>query len=283
MDPSPIQSRAPRLNNVELSIRAPRADHYGEYYYAHCCGIDAPCRRGEPAWVAFFSRLAERVIAELAPNSCLDAGCGIGLLVEALRDRGVDACGIDFSTYAIDQVRRDLSTFCRVASLTEPLDRAYDLITCIEVLEHMPADEAETAVANLTAHTRSVLFSSTPDDYQEPTHLNVQPPDYWAGLFARYGFYRDFDFDAAFVSLHAVLFRRQLGAPIGVIRGYERRCDQLARENRELRAAALAAADATARQAAELEALELARERRVSHEVGCGTAALRLLQRLLRR
>ena len=49
-------------------------------------------------------------------------------------------------------------------------------------------------MANLCPHTADVLFSSTPFDYDEATHLNVQPPDYWAALFARHGFYRDVDF-----------------------------------------------------------------------------------------
>ena len=38
------------------------------------------------------------------PARLLDAGCAIGLLVETLRDRGVDARGVDISDYAIGRV-----------------------------------------------------------------------------------------------------------------------------------------------------------------------------------
>jgi glycosyltransferase involved in cell wall biosynthesis/SAM-dependent methyltransferase len=226
----------------------PLTAYYGNAYYSHSCGGNAPYQRDEPAWVAFFGRIADRLVSELAPRSVLDAGCAIGLLVEALRDRDVEAWGLDFSDYAIGQVRADLRPFCWVGSITEDLDRDFDLITCIEVLEHLPAEQAEVAVANLTNHTDRILFSSTPDDFQEPTHINVQPPEYWAGLFALHGFYRDLDFDASFVARHAVLFRRQRGALTPVIRGYERWCNQLTLENRELRAAHLAVAEAAANQ-----------------------------------
>jgi len=228
------------LSGATVTVSKPLAEYYGNNYYAHSCG-SSPYRRDEPAWVAFFGRIADQLVAELAPRSVLDAGCALGLLVEALRDRGVEAWGLDFSPYAIDQVRADIRPFCWVGSITRDLNRDYDLITCIEVLEHLPADDADVAIGNLTSHTDQMLFSSTSDDYREPTHLNVQPPDYWAGLFARHGFYRDVDFEAPYVAPHAVLFRRQHGAPIATIRAYERRCAQLARENRELRAAQLAA------------------------------------------
>ena len=63
-------------------------------------------------------------------------------------ERGVDAQGIDVSTYAIEQAEEHVSDRVRVASLAEPIDGRYDLITCIETLEHIPEDEAGTAIDN---------------------------------------------------------------------------------------------------------------------------------------
>ena len=80
-----------------------------------------------------------------------------------------------------------------------------------------------------------MLFSSTPSDYAEQTHLNVQPPEYWAGLFARASFYRDVDLEATFVAPHAVVFRRHRGSMVPIVRGYERRIWRLASEVRALR------------------------------------------------
>lgn len=207
---------------------------FDEHYYR--CGCGTPYRR-EARWLDFFSGVAEQIVGRLAPPTVLDAGCAMGFLVEALRDRGVAAEGVDVSEYALSQVRDDVKPYCRAASVLDPFPRRYALIVCLEVLEHLPPEAAEPAVANLCAFTDDVLFSSSPSDYSEPTHFNVQPADYWAELFARQGFIRDVDFDASFLTPWAVRFRRNAEALPRVVRAYERRFAQLWKENTELRAA----------------------------------------------
>ncbi len=201
---------------------------FDAYYFAHGCG--RPYQRDE-LWLSMFAAIADHIVAEIQPGTALDAGCALGFLVETLRARGVDAHGIDISEHAIQQVHPEVRPYCRVGSLLDPLDRTYDLIACIEVLEHLPRQDAERAVANLCRHTDDVLFSSSPTDYKEVTHLNVQPPEYWAELFARHGFYRDVDYDAAYITPWAVRFRRARGDafPRGVAAS-ERRTWQLLQE-----------------------------------------------------
>ena len=116
--------------------------------------------------------------------------------MEAFWRRGVQAYGIDLSEYAIHQVPEDLKGFCAVKSVLEPLPesfpRTYDLLTCIEVLEHLSQDEGQVAVKNIASKTRCILFSSTPhDDLAESTHVNVRPVIYWLQSFAEVGFYPD--------------------------------------------------------------------------------------------
>ena len=192
---------------------------FDDYYYAHGCG--APYRRDE-GWLAQFGRIADAIVREIQPHTVLDVGCAIGLLVETLRQRGVEAYGVDVSEYAIEQVHPSVRTYCRVGGATEPFGRRYDLITCIEVLEHMPPEQAQGAIANLCAHADGVLFSSSPLDYAEVTHFNVQPPEYWARLFAQQGFYRDVDTDAGFLTPWAVYFRRQDKPLAQIVADYER-------------------------------------------------------------
>jgi len=159
----------------------------------------------------------------------------MGFLVEELRRRGVECYGVDISEYAIARVHPDVRPFCWVGSITEPFPQRYDLIVCIEIVEHMPAAEAEKAIANLCQHTDDILFSSTPFDYKELTHFNVQPPEYWAELFARQGFFRDVDFDASFIVPWAVRFRRKTEPLPRLVREYERRFWLLWKENVDLR------------------------------------------------
>jgi SAM-dependent methyltransferase len=205
---------------------------FDEYYYAHCCGD--PYTRSEPL-LRFFAGIADRLVADVAPKTVLDAGCAIGLLVEALRARGVDASGIDLSSYAIGQVGDALRPYCRHGSIADEFPARYDLIVSLEVLEHMPPRDAEAAIANFCRHTDDVLFSSSPLDYKEPTHINVHPPEYWAEAFARHGFYRDVDFDASHITPWATRFRRRAEPLHRIVRDYERRFWELKLENSHTR------------------------------------------------
>ncbi len=205
-------------------------------YYARSCG--RPYERSAE-WLAFFGGIADRIAADIRPRRVLDAGCALGLLVETLRTRGIDAFGIDVSAFAVDHVHESVKRFCWQGSVSEPLREQYDLIVCIEVLEHMPAAEAETAIANFCEHSRDVLFSSSPFDLKEETHVNVHPPEYWAGQFARHGFYRDLDFDASFITSWAVRFRQRTDPPYRIVVDYDRAFSRAVIERNELRNKAL--------------------------------------------
>jgi hypothetical protein len=213
---------------------------FDAFYYAHSCG--RPYTRDDE-WLRFFGRIADRIRADFkaaGPSDdlrVLDAGCAMGLLVEALVARGIDAHGVDISEYAITQAAPAVAGRCRVRSLNsaDAFDGRYDLIVCIEVLEHMPADEARAALAGICAHTSDVLFSSSPTDFGETTHVNVQPPEAWAEAFAREGFLRDLDYDASFITPWAVRFRRRSEPLPRIVREYERVAARLAIERNELR------------------------------------------------
>lgn len=213
---------------------SPDKPAFDAYYYANCCG--RPYARDEQ-WLRFFAGIADRIAADTPGTGLkvLDAGCAMGLLVEALRARGVDAEGLDISEYAIAKVEGPARGHCRVASLTDPLPGRYDLIVCIEVLEHMPAADAQAALTNICAHTDDVLFSSSPFDLAEATHVNVLPPEGWAELFAREGFLRDLDYDASYITPWAVRYRRRRETIPRVVREYERAAARLAIERNELR------------------------------------------------
>jgi len=235
----------------------PYAEAYDARYYARGCG--EPYRR-DNVWLGFFRRVADRVVEGIGPGSVLDAGCAMGFLVETLRERGVEAWGVDVSAYAIGEAHPSIQAFVRVGTITEPFGRRYDLAVCIEVVEHLPPDEAPAAVANLCAHADDILFSSSPADHRELTHLGVRPPEHWAELFARHGFYRDVDFDASFLTPWAARFRKGLAraaepAFARVAAAYERKLWHLAEENEGRRAVAIEQQGELMAKDRELEAL----------------------------
>ena len=221
--------------------------YYNAYYYRQCCGAPWEDRQ---AWEHFLGDVADHILRDIHPTTVLDAGCGFGLLVALLRQRGIAAYGIDISEHALQNLFPEAQPYCQLGSITGqtaftvPFPENYDLILCIEVLEHLSPREAEFAIANLCQHTRDIIFSSSPFDYTEATHLNVQPPETWAALFAGQGFYRDTDFDASFVSHWAARWRR-LDEPSDhllrqrIVRQYERKFFPLWKENLDLRRQAL--------------------------------------------
>ncbi len=205
---------------------------FDAYYYAHDCG--APYERNE-AWLGFFDRVAEWIARTIGPATVLDAGCAYGFLVEQLRRRGVEAYGIDVSEFALAQVDSSVRDYCQPGSVTAPFGRRFDLIVCQEVLEHLPPEDGARAIANLAAHTDDVLFSSTPLDFREVTHFNVQSPDRWAAWFAEHGLFRDVDFDADFLTPWAMRFRRPKAPFSTVVAAYERALWRLEQERQARR------------------------------------------------
>jgi SAM-dependent methyltransferase len=221
---------------------ADKAQHpvYGEYYYAHDCGI---AYERNDHWLAFFARIADAIIETFAPATVLDVGCAKGFLVEALRQRGVEAWGIDISDYAIGEVPEALQSFCAVSGAHEELPPGfpaqYDLVTCIEVLEHVPDEHLKHAIANLSRWADRVLFSSSPDDYAEVTHLNVHPSEYWVSRLASHGCVRDFDVDVSYLTSWAIAFKKVPATLASVAGNYERSYGLVLREAREARNTAL--------------------------------------------
>jgi len=233
--------------NAESGLLDAISSLYDEEYYGESYAPGAPAyRREEEHWQRFFAGMADAIESQINPRSVLDVGCAIGMLVEALRARGVDAKGIDVSEWAIAQIPDDLRQYCRLGSVTDELEGQFDLITCIEVVEHLPPFLAEDVIGNLCRHAQCVLFSSTPDEFDELTHLNVQGPAYWTELFWRHGFVRQGEVDATFVAPHAVVFTRFDGDLGDLFHSYEMALQQIEKrlsEMKGLREEALTAHD----------------------------------------
>ena len=108
-------------------------------------------------------------LAPLAGKSALDIGCGGGILAEAMARRGARVTGIDLSEKALKVAQLHLLE-SKIAVAYEAISAedlaarspgAYDVVTCMELLEHMP-DPASTvrACARLARPGGHVFFST---------------------------------------------------------------------------------------------------------------------------
>jgi SAM-dependent methyltransferase len=215
-------------------------DYGGAYYASHLGGSDSYSWDSD-SWREFFTRMARRILDISPAATVLDVGCAKGLLVQALVRAGVDAHGVDISEHAIETSHPDVRDRLRVGSATEPIDRRYDLITCIEVLEHMELGQALDAMDAMCAATDRIVFSSSPLDLAEPTHINVHETPLWAAWFADRGFFRRTDVDLGFITPWAVLLERSTLSPREVVARYESAIGPLIGETLAKRDALLAA------------------------------------------
>ena len=121
--------------------------------------------------------------ARLKDRTVLDVGCGGGILAESMAARGAQVTGIDLSDKALGVARLHLFEsgqkvdYRKVSAeaLAQERPAAFDIVTCLEMLEHVP-DPASTvkACATLVKPGGQVFFST----------LNRNPKSY---LFAVIG------------------------------------------------------------------------------------------------
>ena len=111
----------------------------------------------------------ERLAGGLAGKRVLDVGCGGGILAEAMAARGARVTGIDLAEKPLKvAMLHGHETGSRVdyrlvsaESLAEQEPGSFDVVTCMEMLEHVP-DPASTvaACARLAAPAGRVFFST---------------------------------------------------------------------------------------------------------------------------
>lgn len=260
-----------------------KSSDYSERYYQAHLGSSEDYSWESPSWREFFTNAASHLIAVANPSSVLDVGCARGLLVQAFVSKGIDAHGIDISTHAIESADPAIRERLSVSS-ADKITGSWDLITCVEVVEHMSPAEAEAAIDAMCATSDRIMISSGPGDFAEPTHINVRPAEAWAAAFAERGFFRRTDVDLSFLTPWAVLFERSTPTIRDLVYRYEQWAYPMRTEVLEKRAALLEAfrkasadggteqlasqlAEAVDRQAqAEARADELSRELELSRE-----------------
>lgn len=201
---------------------ATTSEDYNLRYFSHYSDTDEEYDWDSPGWRAFFTGIAKRTLEVTGPAArTLDVGCAKGFLVMAFLEQGSDAYGIDISETSIAAAPEPVRERVRVGSATEPFGARYDLITCTEVLEHLSPPDAELAIDNICAATDRIVLSSTPGDFDEPTHVNVHPVADWVAAFALRGFYRRTDIDMSFLAPWAIYFEQATLQPRDIVHRYE--------------------------------------------------------------
>jgi cyclopropane fatty-acyl-phospholipid synthase-like methyltransferase len=137
-------------------------------------------------------------------SSILEVGCATGWFVQAARQAGFDAVGIDVSQWAIEHPAPgaeghifQASVIDLAASSTTPrkADRMFDAVVSWEMLEHVPEDLVSSALAAMFTVTRSdglwvhrIALEDAADHHahDDVTHFTIKPRQFWRDQFAVY-------------------------------------------------------------------------------------------------
>jgi len=95
----------------------------------------------------------------------LDVGCATGYLVEALRELGLDACGCDASPFAVEHAAPGARGHVRLGELADGLpfaDGEFDLVSALEILEHLQPEKVPAALAELRRVCRGLVYATIP-------------------------------------------------------------------------------------------------------------------------
>ena len=125
----------------------------------------------------------ERIAGDLRGKRVVDIGCGGGILSEAMAAKGAQVMGIDLADKALGVARlHKLESGTNVEyrlvaaeTLAAESPAAFDVVTCMEMLEHVPGPASIVAAAAKLAKPGGVVVFST---------LNRNPKSY---LFAVIG------------------------------------------------------------------------------------------------
>lgn len=112
---------------------------------------------------------------ELIPSdvrTILDVGCGNGAFLNSLPDV-YEAVGLDSSREALKYVKTK-AVHDDIAELPFKLV-SFDLVTCFEVLEHLPSTIFEKALSELERVSKKYIMISVPNEEDLDYHLVICP------------------------------------------------------------------------------------------------------------
>lgn len=196
------QREADRLRPAALPIP-------GEWYDADYFerGRKSNWERGY-TWQLFKGvfRDAATYLADIFPEAStfLDVGCAKGFLVRALRDRGLEAWGIDHSPWAIAQAEPAAQSYLQLADVGNANtgdDRQFDIVVAMSILESLTEEQIRRFLPQARRCARQALFATIPSlerasdrrsaDDRDLSHITMRPRAWWCERFLEAGWRQD--------------------------------------------------------------------------------------------
>ncbi len=141
-----------------------------------------------------------------AQSSILDVGCAKGFMLHDFRQiiPGIKVCGIDVSSYAINNAVKEIKPFVKVANAKVlPFeDKSFDLVISINTIHNLSLPECEQALREIERVSRGHSFITvdafrTPEEKKRMDAWNLTAQTYmstdeWVKLFQKNGYTGDY-------------------------------------------------------------------------------------------
>lgn len=133
--------------------------------------------------------LADSLARHLSFQSMLDVGCAQGLLLEPLRQKGIDVQGIEVSDDVTEYLPEPLKPHVTIGDFSEA-SGSYDLVCCVEVAEHIPPSRSQELVNKLCGLSNQfIYFTAAPLGQKGHGHINCRPHRQWIQWFNQSGYH----------------------------------------------------------------------------------------------
>jgi glycosyltransferase involved in cell wall biosynthesis/SAM-dependent methyltransferase len=200
---------------------------YDEEYFEN--GLKSNWEHGYrwPPFAGLFRETAQ-FLTSLFPDarSFLDAGCGKGFLVRALRECGSESWGFDASPWAIGHVEEAAQPFVTHASVDDyQFTRQFDLLLAFDLFSHVTEAQAVAFLTRARAWTRVAVVATIPT-FPDPdaaaraatldhdlSHITLHSRPWWHARLVEAGWQQD--------PLHGVVAQACQCHPLPVKMGWQ--------------------------------------------------------------
>jgi 2-polyprenyl-6-hydroxyphenyl methylase/3-demethylubiquinone-9 3-methyltransferase len=152
-------------------------------------GECAPLHAINPLRLAWIEQQA----GDLCGRRVVDVGCGGGILAEAMAARGADVTGIDLAEQALAAARAHAESAgaaieyrtLSAEALAEEQPQGYDVVACMEMLEHVPDPAGVVRACAALARPGGTLVFSTINRNPKSWVFAIIGAEYLLGLLPR--------------------------------------------------------------------------------------------------
>lgn len=168
-----------RLWKSTLQIRTILARLSRTYFSRFYSTLDHPIE--VPVQMAAYRLATERYIKQ--GDSVLDVGFGLGYGLEIMAGKANRLSGIEVDRRSINRVKEKpinpkITNLMLYDGYTIPFpERSFDVVTCIDVIEHVP--DYMRLIINLCKTARRNVIISTPNKQLEYTNKDGRPKNFW--------------------------------------------------------------------------------------------------------